>query len=282
MFPSLTGRPSPQISLHHLLPRWPAEEQGEEDLWRVGVTQEIYHLHVGTVHCIIVWLALIQNHRCYGDNSCNWAVNRFQCMSTVRQWKQCCGLEKCGEFKTFIIWEIIRMVFFPDDYTHSGLTQYQELETAEWNSAINHSHIYTFKPVERFSVWKSHISKSVSCCQSNQLSAKEKNSNYVSVAQTVTWSVTTHAQFGLTFMFSDCAAAGVIRTWGQHVCEVLLADWWSSSRFRASLYPCPETPLERKEMLAGVNSRIDDLQMVRFPLSLRPIAGTHSKYSVIV
>ncbi|XP_034414407.1 V-type proton ATPase 116 kDa subunit a-like isoform X5 [Cyclopterus lumpus] len=32
--------------------------------------------------------------------------------------------------------------------------------------------------------------------------------------------------------------------------------------FRASLYPCPETPLERKEMLAGVNSRIDDLQMV--------------------
>ncbi|XP_067270075.1 V-type proton ATPase 116 kDa subunit a isoform X5 [Pseudorasbora parva] len=32
--------------------------------------------------------------------------------------------------------------------------------------------------------------------------------------------------------------------------------------FRASLYPCPETPQERKEMAAGVNSRIDDLQMV--------------------
>ncbi|XP_071780815.1 V-type proton ATPase 116 kDa subunit a isoform X15 [Centroberyx gerrardi] len=32
--------------------------------------------------------------------------------------------------------------------------------------------------------------------------------------------------------------------------------------FRASLYPCPETPQERKEMLAGVNTRIDDLQMV--------------------
>ncbi|KAI4801089.1 hypothetical protein KUCAC02_000015, partial [Chaenocephalus aceratus] len=32
--------------------------------------------------------------------------------------------------------------------------------------------------------------------------------------------------------------------------------------FRASLYPCPETSQERKEMLAGVNSRIDDLQMV--------------------
>ncbi|XP_051994848.1 V-type proton ATPase 116 kDa subunit a 1-like isoform X3 [Xyrauchen texanus] len=32
--------------------------------------------------------------------------------------------------------------------------------------------------------------------------------------------------------------------------------------FRASLYPCPETPQERKEMSAGVNTRIDDLQMV--------------------
>ncbi|KAG7259420.1 hypothetical protein CRUP_031047 [Coryphaenoides rupestris] len=33
--------------------------------------------------------------------------------------------------------------------------------------------------------------------------------------------------------------------------------------FRASLYPCPETPQERKEMASGVNARIDDLQMVR-------------------
>ncbi|XP_078501510.1 V-type proton ATPase 116 kDa subunit a 1 isoform X3 [Lissotriton helveticus] len=32
--------------------------------------------------------------------------------------------------------------------------------------------------------------------------------------------------------------------------------------FRASLYPCPETPQERKEMAAGVNIRIEDLQMV--------------------
>ncbi|XP_027033101.1 V-type proton ATPase 116 kDa subunit a isoform X1 [Tachysurus fulvidraco] len=32
--------------------------------------------------------------------------------------------------------------------------------------------------------------------------------------------------------------------------------------FRASLYPCPETPQERKEMAAGVSTRIDDLQMV--------------------
>ncbi|KAK3515463.1 hypothetical protein QTP70_022952, partial [Hemibagrus guttatus] len=31
--------------------------------------------------------------------------------------------------------------------------------------------------------------------------------------------------------------------------------------FRASLYPCPETPQERKEMAAGVSTRIDDLQM---------------------
>ncbi|XP_031422667.1 V-type proton ATPase 116 kDa subunit a isoform X1 [Clupea harengus] len=32
--------------------------------------------------------------------------------------------------------------------------------------------------------------------------------------------------------------------------------------FRASLYPCPETPQERKEMAGGVHTRIDDLQMV--------------------
>uniref|UniRef100_A0AAQ4Q4S6 V-type proton ATPase subunit a n=1 Tax=Gasterosteus aculeatus aculeatus TaxID=481459 RepID=A0AAQ4Q4S6_GASAC len=32
--------------------------------------------------------------------------------------------------------------------------------------------------------------------------------------------------------------------------------------FRATLYPCPETRQERKEMLAGVNARIEDLQMV--------------------
>uniref|UniRef100_A0A674NNY9 V-type proton ATPase subunit a n=1 Tax=Takifugu rubripes TaxID=31033 RepID=A0A674NNY9_TAKRU len=30
----------------------------------------------------------------------------------------------------------------------------------------------------------------------------------------------------------------------------------------STLYPCPETPQERKEMLAGVNARIEDLQMV--------------------
>lgn len=49
-----------------------------------------------------------------------------------------------------------------------------------------------------------------------------------------------------------------------NVLEAVTECWWVYfSRFRASLYPCPETPQERKEMLAGVNSRIDDLQMVR-------------------
>lgn len=32
--------------------------------------------------------------------------------------------------------------------------------------------------------------------------------------------------------------------------------------FRASLYPCPETPLERREMLGGVIARIEDLNTV--------------------
>ncbi|KAJ8251238.1 hypothetical protein GJAV_G00218830 [Gymnothorax javanicus] len=32
--------------------------------------------------------------------------------------------------------------------------------------------------------------------------------------------------------------------------------------FRASLYPCPDTAQERKEMATGVNARIDDLQLV--------------------
>lgn len=44
-----------------------------------------------------------------------------------------------------------------------------------------------------------------------------------------------------------------------HTCNLLLNLF---VRFRASLYPCPETPQERKEMAAGVNTRIDDLQMV--------------------
>ncbi|KAK3553165.1 hypothetical protein QTP86_031740 [Hemibagrus guttatus] len=39
--------------------------------------------------------------------------------------------------------------------------------------------------------------------------------------------------------------------------------------FRATLYPCPETPQERKEMAAGVNTRIDDLQMP--PQEVQPL-----------
>ena len=33
-------------------------------------------------------------------------------------------------------------------------------------------------------------------------------------------------------------------------------------RFRASLYPCPDTAAERREMAIGVNTRIEDLQTV--------------------
>lgn len=56
----------------------------------------------------------------------------------------------------------------------------------------------------------------------------------------------------------------------RHFCDSVNSSWPTdlyvrlslSIRFRATLYPCPETPQERKEMLAGVNARIDDLQMV--------------------
>ena len=34
------------------------------------------------------------------------------------------------------------------------------------------------------------------------------------------------------------------------------------SRFRATLYPCPETPAERREMAIGVMTRIEDLNTV--------------------
>lgn len=37
----------------------------------------------------------------------------------------------------------------------------------------------------------------------------------------------------------------------------------TSYRFRATLYPCPESQGERKEMALGVNTRIEDLQAVR-------------------
>lgn len=45
-------------------------------------------------------------------------------------------------------------------------------------------------------------------------------------------------------------------------CLILMSASLPTFSFRATLYPCPETPQERKEMLAGVNARIEDLQMV--------------------
>lgn len=40
-----------------------------------------------------------------------------------------------------------------------------------------------------------------------------------------------------------------------HVCPVECLK----HRFRATVYPCPELALERKEMLQGVNMRLEDL-----------------------
>ena len=37
---------------------------------------------------------------------------------------------------------------------------------------------------------------------------------------------------------------------------------WQNFRFRATLYPCPETPAERREMAIGVMTRIEDLNTV--------------------
>lgn len=34
------------------------------------------------------------------------------------------------------------------------------------------------------------------------------------------------------------------------------------ARFRATVYPCPESATERREMLDGVNTRIEDLNTV--------------------
>ena len=39
-------------------------------------------------------------------------------------------------------------------------------------------------------------------------------------------------------------------------------DKWFIDRFRATLYPCPESPAERREMAIGVMTRIEDLQTV--------------------
>lgn len=44
--------------------------------------------------------------------------------------------------------------------------------------------------------------------------------------------------------------------------EVTLCPIVLLTRFRASLYPCPETPAERREMAIGVMTRIEDLNTV--------------------
>ena len=38
--------------------------------------------------------------------------------------------------------------------------------------------------------------------------------------------------------------------------------WLFPFRFRATLYPCPDTAAERQEMAIGVTTRIEDLQTV--------------------
>ena len=43
---------------------------------------------------------------------------------------------------------------------------------------------------------------------------------------------------------------------------VLLFPIFHFKRFRATLYPCPETPQERRDMSIGVMTRIDDLTTV--------------------
>ena len=39
-------------------------------------------------------------------------------------------------------------------------------------------------------------------------------------------------------------------------------------RFRATLYPCPETPSERREMAIGVMTRIEDLNTVSLAIQV--------------
>ena len=39
------------------------------------------------------------------------------------------------------------------------------------------------------------------------------------------------------------------------------------SGFHASLYPCPNVPSERQDMVKGVNTRLEDLHLVSFTLN---------------
>jgi len=42
----------------------------------------------------------------------------------------------------------------------------------------------------------------------------------------------------------------------------LLLLYFFKFSFKASLYPCPETPVERREMAVGVMTRIEDVESV--------------------
>ena len=51
-------------------------------------------------------------------------------------------------------------------------------------------------------------------------------------------------------------------TYMQSLMKKLLKTLAFFFRFRATLYPCPDTAAERREMAIGVNTRIEDLQTV--------------------
>ena len=54
-------------------------------------------------------------------------------------------------------------------------------------------------------------------------------------------------------------------------------------RFRATLYPCPETQQERREMAIGVMTRIEDLNTVRFFYTVKSLKiWTHKKFALII
>lgn len=52
----------------------------------------------------------------------------------------------------------------------------------------------------------------------------------------------------------------------ENVRDALIANMFF--RFKATLYPCPENPQERNEMLNGVSTRLEDLKTVRTDLYL--------------
>ena len=49
-------------------------------------------------------------------------------------------------------------------------------------------------------------------------------------------------------------------------------------RFKATLYPCPDTSAERREMVIGVSTRIEDVQAVSdFSVMMLPIISSRSQ-----